>query len=116
MFDPVTTEPDHYRVLWENDRVRVLEYHDSPGDFTRPHSHPDSVMVTLAPFSRIISDGEREVPVQLEAGQARWLDAQTHSGRNVGLTDTHSVFVELKEPRTGTRANRTRLGPSHPQP
>lgn len=50
--DPTTTDPDAYRVLFENDRVRVLEYHDTPGYRTKPHSHPDSVMYTLASFSR----------------------------------------------------------------
>ena len=113
MSDPVRTDPNHYRVLWENDRVRVLEYHDAPGDATHLHSHPDSVMVTLSGFSRVISDGDREVPVHLEAGQARWLDAQTHQGRNVGQTETRSVFIELKEPRADTANRQPDLGPSH---
>jgi beta-alanine degradation protein BauB len=29
--DPVVTDPDKYRVVFENERVRVLEYLDSPG-------------------------------------------------------------------------------------
>ncbi|UMG93850.1 hypothetical protein [Nocardioides sp. TF02-7] len=29
--DPVVTNPEHYRVLFENERVRVLEYVDEPG-------------------------------------------------------------------------------------
>ena len=37
--------------------------------------------------------------VTLEPAQVRWLDAQTHSGENIGTTPTHVVFVELKEPR-----------------
>jgi hypothetical protein len=111
MSDPVVTDPDLYRVLWENERVRVLEYRDAPGEATHLHSHPDSVMVTLSAFQRVISAGGREVPVDLEAGQVRWLDAQDHQGRNVGQTPTHSLFIELKEPRPGT--DRTgALGPS----
>ena len=35
-----------------DDRVRVLEYADQPGDRTTPHAHPDSVMITLAGFRR----------------------------------------------------------------
>ena len=35
--DPVRTNPGHYRVILENERVRVLEYRDSPGDKTTPH-------------------------------------------------------------------------------
>lgn len=112
MSDPVTTDPDHYRVLWENDRVRVLEYHDRPGDETHDHSHPDSVMITLSSFERLLVAGDREVPVSLEAGQARWLDAQTHRGRNTGQTETRTIFVELKEPRPAATPPEPRLGPS----
>jgi hypothetical protein len=101
--DPVETNPDLYRVVFENDRVRVLEYLDSPGDRTQPHEHPDSVMVTLSSFSRRLWAGDREVELDLPAFEARWLDAQEHSGMNIGQTQTHSIFVELKEPASSTR-------------
>jgi hypothetical protein len=42
--DPTRTDPEKYKVIFENDRVRVLEYRDEPGEATRPHRHPDSVM------------------------------------------------------------------------
>jgi beta-alanine degradation protein BauB len=101
MSDPVQTNPDLYKVLFENERVRVLEYADRPGDATTPHSHPDSVMVTLSSFRRRLSTPEREVEVELPAYQARWLDAQEHWGTNIGESDTHTIFVELKEPDPG---------------
>lgn len=96
--DPAVTNPDLYRVVLENDRVRVLEYRDRPGDRTAPHRHPDSVMVPLASFSRRISADGAEVRVDLEAGAVRWLGAQRHAGENIGHTETHAIFVELKEP------------------
>jgi len=46
--DPVVTDPELYTVVFENERVRVLQYRDRPGDRTHPHHHPDSVMVTPA--------------------------------------------------------------------
>ena len=96
--DPTTTDPDKYRVIFENDRVRVLEYRDEPGQATSPHRHPDSVMVTLSSFERrlVAEDGSTR-DATLEAGQVRWLDAQVHSGENIGHTVTHAVFVELKD-------------------
>ncbi|HEY3508464.1 MULTISPECIES: hypothetical protein [Kribbella] len=97
--DPVVANPEFYSVVFENDRVRVLEYLDGPGDRTAQHSHPDSVMITLSSFVRRISADGREVRVELPAGQVRWLDAQRHAGENIGGTETHSFFVELKEPR-----------------
>ena len=111
--DPTATDPDKYEVIFENDRVRVLEYKDKPGDRTSPHRHPDSVMYTLSSFQRrlVQDDGEREV--QLEAGSVAWLGAQEHSGENIGETDTHVLFVELKEPAPERASEREpNLGPS----
>lgn len=111
--DPTSTDPQRYRVLFENDRVRVLEYLDHPGDRTNTHRHPDSVMVTLSGFRRRVSAGGHEVEIELPAAQARWLDAQVHAGENIGVTDTHTIFVELKEPNPAmTSTVESRLGPS----
>ena len=96
--DPTITDPDHYRVLFENARVRVLEYRDEPGDKTHPHRHPDSVMVTLSSFQRRVSSGDRQADIELTAAHARWVGAQEHTGENIGTTDSHAVFIELKEP------------------
>lgn len=109
--DPVLTDPELYRVLFENDRVRVLEYRDRPGDATHPHAHPDSVMVTLSSFRRRLRSGGKEVELKLAPFQARWVGAQEHSGTNIGNSDTHSIFVELKDPATTVRGPKG-LGPS----
>ncbi|OAE00684.1 cytoplasmic protein [Arthrobacter sp. OY3WO11] len=95
--DPVETNPGNYRIAFENERVRVLEYTDEPGHATSEHSHPDSVMITLSSFRRRISTNGRSMDVELPAGVARWLPAQHHSGENTGDTGTHTFFIELKE-------------------
>ena len=110
--DPSITNPDYYRVVYENERVRVLEYRDAPGDRTTPHAHPDSVMYTLSSFRRRLyaADGETR-EVEIAAGTTAWLPAQEHAGHNIGSTPTHVVFVELKEsPTEGSTA----LGPTVP--
>ena len=95
--DPVTSNPDHYALVFENDRVRVLEYRDSPGDRTTLHAHPDSLMYTLSAFRRRLHSGDDHRDVELPAGATTWLAAQQHFGENIGDTDTHVLFVELKE-------------------
>lgn len=95
--DPLVTDSGLYRVLLENERVRVLEFLDAPGDETNPHEHPDSVMITLSAYSRRLSSEGRELDVELPAGETRWLPAQEHAGLNIGKTPTHAIFVELKE-------------------
>ena len=97
MADPTHTDPDKYKVIFENERVRVLEYRDKPGEKTSPHEHPDSVMYTLSSFDRrLVAEDGRTREVSLQAGEVRWLDAQVHSGENIGASPTHVLFVELK--------------------
>jgi hypothetical protein len=107
--DPTVTDPDKYKTIFENERVRVLEYRDKPGDRTSPHRHPDSVMYTLSSFRRRLVHGEREAEVEIEAGSVKWLNAQEHYGENIGETESHSIFIELKEPGAGGSGS---LGPS----
>jgi hypothetical protein len=95
--DPVQTNPDNYRLIFENDRVRVLEYSDAPGHVTTEHYHPDSVMITTSAFRRRISSNGKSVDVELPSGAVRWVAAQHHVGENTGETETHTFFVELKD-------------------
>ena len=95
--DPVVTDGDKYKVVLENDRVRVLEYRDSPGGRTSPHHHSDFVLCALSAFRRrfVLADG-REVDRDVRPGEVAWSQAQSHIGENVGTTDTHVLNVELK--------------------
>ena len=110
--DPVASNPELYSVIFENERVRVLEYLDHPGQESIPHDHPDSVMVTLSSFDRRLASGDDSVDVAMPAFTARWLGAQNHSGLNTGLTETHCIFVELKEPALVPRTGDPVLGPT----
>lgn len=112
--DPAVINPGLYTVIFENERVRVLEYRDEPGDRTRPHRHPDSVMVTLSDFRRRVSSGGHSVDVELRAGEVRWVGEQEHTGENVGDTATHGIFIELKEPRQTPAPAVLRPGPAQP--
>ena len=109
--DPVATNPDHYKVVFENDHVRVLEYTDQPGDLTSRHEHPNSVMVTLSSFRRRLYSGDAQRDVEISAQKASWLPAQQHAGHNIGDTQTHVIFVELKDSAAGPPSAGV-LGPS----
>jgi hypothetical protein len=51
----------------------------------------------LSNFRRRLSIGDSVREVTVEAGEAVWSPAQIHIGENIGSTDTHLVFVELKD-------------------
>ena len=95
--DPVVTDSDKYKVVLENDRVRVLEYRDSPGQRTSPHHHPDFVLCALSAFTRKFALAEgKEAVREVRPGEVAWGKAHSHIGENVGSTDTHVLIVELK--------------------
>jgi hypothetical protein len=97
--DPLQTDGDKYKLLKENDRVRVLEYRDQPGEKTHQHRHPAFVLYALSPFKRKLTlpDGKTMLR-EFKTGDVLYSDDQTHIGENVGSTPTHVIMVELKEP------------------
>lgn len=110
--DPAVTDPDNYKVILENERVRVLEYKDKPGDKTHLHHHPDSMMYFLSSFKRKIEINGKEVTVDGKKDTVAWLNEQDHFGSNIGDTETHVLFVELKEKNNNIKETASVLGPN----
>src|SRR3982751_6231780 len=90
--DPAVTNPDVYKVVFENESVRVLDYLDQPGHRTTPHRHPDSVMHTLSSFRRRrVADGQ-EREVDMPAG-LRGVRARRHLGVGFSLGEPGQAVV-----------------------
>ncbi len=99
--DPVVTDGDKYSVVLENERVRVLRYHDKPGDRTSEHAHPDYVVYAESSFKRRLTfpDG-RTQEADVTAGTVAWVKGHIHIGENIGDTDTDAIIIELKQNKT----------------
>lgn len=96
--DPLKAAPDNYALLLENDRVRVIEFRDQPGDKIPMHTHDSDYLVYfVAPMERRfeMADG-KVVDVEAPAGEARWLGPVTHTEENIGSEPAHVVIVEFK--------------------
>ena len=72
-------------------------------------------MITLTAFDRRLHQDDRTLEVSLEAEEVRWNPAQRHAGENIGTTETHVLFVELKEP-AASAPTAEGLGPSEQLP
>lgn len=98
--DPAATDGDKYKVLLDNDRVRVLAYSDRPGERTLEHRHPAFVVYALAPFKRrlTLADG-RQLEREFKAGDVLYSDGEAHIGENTGDTPTQVLMVEIKGAR-----------------
>jgi quinol monooxygenase YgiN/quercetin dioxygenase-like cupin family protein len=101
--DPVPLYPKNYKVLVENDRVRVMDFRLRKGDREALHSHPAHVLYVLEPFTVKFTLGDGTTRMrQVSAGEVLFSDAVIHSPVNVGDTDAHGILVELKGPEART--------------
>jgi quinol monooxygenase YgiN/quercetin dioxygenase-like cupin family protein len=95
--DPVPLYPQNYKVLLENDRVRVLDFQLKKGAKEDFHAHPAAVTYVLAPFKIRFTfpDGSTRIR-EAKAGEVFYGDALTHASENIGDTDAHGLLVEMK--------------------
>jgi quercetin dioxygenase-like cupin family protein len=97
--DPVKTSPQYYKVLLENDQVRVLEYRLKAGEKEPMNSHPAGVVYVLrgAKLRFSYPDGRTEER-SAASGETIWRDPTTHSVENVGDTEAHAIAIDLRTP------------------
>ena len=95
--DPVQVSPGNYRLLFENDHVRVLEMSLRAGECDETHSHPaETVYFVRGGQARIrLVDGS-SAEVDLPDGHVMWHAPWTHQVANLGTTDIRAVIVESK--------------------
>lgn len=95
--DPVVVDSDHYSVVFENEKVRVLHIAYGPGEKSVMHYHPAGVAVFLtdvhAKFT--LPDGETQ-EMSVKAGETVWLEAGSHMPENVSDNAFEVIQVELK--------------------
>jgi quercetin dioxygenase-like cupin family protein len=96
--DAVKVAPDSYKVVLENDAVRVLEVRIKQGTKSEMHSHPKSVAICINDQRlRFTFPNGKTEDADLKRGQTVWLDGISHAVENVGTEDVSSVLVELKK-------------------
>lgn len=107
--DAATADPRSFRVVLENERVRVLEYKSGPSFSVCGqglHYHPERVTVTLTDAKVKVTNAEgKSVVREFPSGQVFFAPAETHSTENVGGSGTRIYIIELKskdwKPSTG---------------
>jgi hypothetical protein len=104
--DAMIGAPDHHSVLFENERVRILDTRLAAGQRTPVHAHewPAALYVlSWSDFLRrdehgivLVDSRERPAPAP---GAGLWLDPlPPHSVENIGAADLHIVAIEVKAP------------------
>lgn len=95
--DAVKVDPAHYKVEYENAKVRVLRFHYAPGEKSVMHSHPDAVAVFLTDgkVRFTLPDGKTQDQV-LKIDTATFTPAQVHLPENTGSAAMEGIVIELK--------------------
>ena len=99
--DPAQVQAQSYRVAFENDKLRVLEYNSRPGMGvcgSGMHSHPAHLTVLLSSGSVRIRTPNGRIIVQdnIPLGQVFWSEAETHDVENVSGNNIRSLILEFK--------------------
>lgn len=94
----MTAAPNAYKkVLLENEKVRVMEIEIAPGDVVPWHSHPNHVIYALTGGKLEITEkGKTATVAEIKAGEAMYMPAVTHTGKNIGETSLKLIVTELK--------------------
>jgi hypothetical protein len=99
--DPLQVSPDVYKLILDNDQVRVIEYQAGPGQSDQMHSLPQRLTYTLTPVKLKVTAPDGNIAnVEANEGEVYWQDPVTHSIKNVGKTEAKMLIVEIKEQPT----------------
>ena len=104
--DPTVVDSAHYRVVFENDQVRVLRVTYGPHEKSVMHYHPAGVAVFLTDFTGTFTlpdgivalDDGQPVEFEFRAGEAIWAEAGSHLPENLRDEPLEVILVELKMP------------------
>jgi hypothetical protein len=99
--DAAQVQPRAYKVVLDNDRLRVLEFTSRPGMGVcgnGMHSHPAhlTVAITAAKVRVKLPDGKTFVAGQ-KPGDVFWSEAETHETENISGRDMRALVIELKQ-------------------
>jgi hypothetical protein len=99
--DAAKVQPHSYRIAFENDKLRVLDYNSRPGMGIcgdGMHSHPAHLTVVVSGGSVRIKtpDGKTVEQRDIPAGVVFWSEAETHNVENISGSNVRSLIIELK--------------------
>ena len=94
--DAAKVAPHVYKVVFENERARVLEVTMEPGSRADLHSHPDYFVYFLSGGKvRFATAAGETQEVELPAGASMWREAEQHATENIGGL-IRALFFEPK--------------------
>jgi hypothetical protein len=100
--DALEADPKHYKLELENDRMRVLRLTLKADEVASVHDDRDALIVCIAAGSdkachlRLTRPGGRGQDIHMQAGESRWIYADTRSEKNIGPQLLEMLVIEPK--------------------
>jgi len=104
--DALIAAPQHHKLLFENDEVRVLDTFISPGETTAIHTHQwagSLYIISWSDFIRYDAAGNvlldsKNLPNTILPSTALWTEPLgPHALKNTGNKALHVIAVEIKK-------------------
>ena len=98
--DPTKVDSKHYKVEFENSKVRILRVHYGPHEKSVMHRHPDSIAIFQNDGKvKFTYPGGKTEEREMKAGQTLFTPAVRHLPENMTDNDMEVILVELKTPK-----------------
>ena len=106
-FDAPLAAPEQHKVVFENERMRIIEFKVKPGEFVPVHTHrwaSVNYVLRLSDFLSYDADGNLKLYSRTggfggREGEAFCLPPfpPLHAVENIGEREMHGISVELKD-------------------
>jgi quercetin dioxygenase-like cupin family protein len=98
--DPTKVDSKHYKVEFENSKVRILRVHFGPHEKSVMHRHPDAIAIFQNDGKvKFTYPGGKTEEREMKAGQTLFTPAVRHLPENLTDNDMEVILVELKTPK-----------------
>lgn len=98
--DPTKVDSKHYKVEFENSKIRIVRVHYGPHEKSVMHRHPDAIAIFQNDGKvKFTYPGGKTEEKEMKAGQTLFTPAVRHLPENVTDNDMEVILVELKTPK-----------------
>ena len=98
--DATKVDSRHYKVEFENSRVRILRVHYGAHEKSVMHRHPDAIAIFQNDGKvKFTFPGGKTEEREMKAGQSLFTPAVKHLPENLTDNDMDVLLIELKTPK-----------------
>src|SRR5229473_8150904 len=95
--DPVRVDPQHFKLDFQNEHVRVVRLRLKGSEGSPMHEEPDILVVCLKECHvRLTRPDGKIQDLHMQAGDTRWVWEDTRSEKNLSKEPLEMLLIEMK--------------------